>query len=161
MTEIRNGMAAGFAATVVLAALMLPNRSLGLAPEADLVRILGAALGTPEAESAGWVAHFVVGTCLWGALFPRIAPYLPGQSHAVRGIVFGLHAWMLMMIALMPVALFGLRVGVGAQFVLGLLHAVYGGVLGAVYGALASRTRRGRTGPLKSGLLPGAALAKS
>ena len=160
MTDARNGMAAGLVATLVLSALMLANRSLGLAPEADLVCILGAALSM-EAESAGWVAHFAVGTCLWGALFPRIAPYLPGESHAVRGVAFGLHAWVLMMIALMPVVLFGLRVGVGAQFVLGLLHAVYGGVLGPAYGALASRKRRGRIGLPKPGLLPGAALAES
>ncbi|MDQ4062140.1 MAG: hypothetical protein M3145_13725 [Pseudomonadota bacterium] len=161
MTDIRKGMAAGFAATLVLSALMLANRSLGLVPQADLVRILGVALGTAESESAGWIAHFAIGTLLWGTLFARLAPYLPGQSHAIRGVVFGLHAWMLMMIALMPVALFGLRVGVGAQFVLGMLHVVYGGVLGAVYGVLASRQRRARKRLPRLRLLSAAALAES
>ena len=146
MSDILKGMAAGFAATVLLSALMLANRSLGLAPHADLVRILCAALGAPGTEAVGWFAHGAVGTILWGTLFARLAPYFPGDRHAIRGVVFGLHAWMLMKIVLMPVALFGLRVGVGAQFMVGMLHVAYGGVIGTVYGILASR-RPGRPLP--------------
>ena len=70
-------------------------------------------------------------------------PYLPGGSHSVKGIVFGVGAWLLMMIVVMPMAgagLFGMNLGIMAPIMTFILHVIYGAVLGAVYGAGSSET---------------------
>jgi len=60
-------MVAGFAATLVLSALMLMKSAIGLMPELDLPRMLGGMMGA--GPGLGWIIHFMIGTVLWGALF--------------------------------------------------------------------------------------------
>ena len=141
MINIVRGFAAGFAATVVLSILMLMKSAMGLMPELDVIAMLGGMMGTSPAM--GWLGHFMIGTIAWGGLFGLIEPNLPGESYWLKGIVLGVGAWLLMMIAVMPMAgagLFGLGLGMAAPVMTLMLHIVFGAVLGGVYGALPSQS---------------------
>lgn len=136
-SKIWKGMVAGFAATVVLSALMIMKSAMGLMPELNVIVMLAKMMGAAS-PAAGWLAHFFVGTVLWGALFAWLSPYLPGGSYWVKGVVFAAGAWLLMMIAVMPMAgagLFGIDLGIMAPIMTFVLHVVFGLVLGSVYGA--------------------------
>ena len=137
MTNAGSAILAGFVATVVLSVLMLMKAMMGIMPDLDIAQMLGSMMGTGPAM--GWVGHFFIGTVLWGLLFSFLAPHLPGSSNWQRGIVFGLGAWLIMMIMVMPMAgagLFGLRMGPMAPVMTAMLHAIFGAVLGGVFGAL-------------------------
>ncbi len=140
MTNIWKGMIAGFVGTVVLSALMVMKTMMGLMPELDVIAMLSTMMGTGPA--GGWLVHFVIGTVIWGALFAWIDPSLPGGSHWVKGIVFAIGAWLLMMILVMPMAgagFFGMNLGMMAPVMTLVLHIIYGAAMGATYGALIGR----------------------
>jgi hypothetical protein len=96
------GMVAGFVATVVLSALMLMKAMMGVMPELNPIKMIANMLGVPPA--VGWSMHFMIRTVLWGTLFAWLDPTLPGESHRLKGIVFAAGAWLIMMIAMMPMA---------------------------------------------------------
>ena len=128
------GMVAGFVATVVLSALMLMKAMMGVMPELNPIKTIADMLGAPPA--VGWVMHFMIGIVLWGTLFAWLDPTLPGESHWLKGIVFAAGAWLIMMIAMMPMAgagFFGSHLGMTAPAMTLMLHIVFGFVLGAVY----------------------------
>jgi len=80
----------------------------------------------------------MIGTVVWGGLFAWLDPILPGSSHWFKGVVFGVGAWALMMILVMPMAgagFFGVNMGMMAPIMTLMLHAIFGAVLGGVYGA--------------------------
>lgn len=142
MQKIWHGIVAGFVATVVLSALMLMKSAMGLMPQVNAIQMLtemGATYaGLPLYPWIGWLMHFFIGTIMWGILFALIEPGLPG-GYWLRGVVFSIGAWILMMIIPMPMAgagLFGLDLGIGAPIATLILHIVFGAVLGAVYGWL-------------------------
>jgi len=142
MNNIGKGVIAGFVATTVLSMLMLMKSAMGLMPELDVVAMLGSMTGTGPAM--GWIAHFVIGSVVWGGLFAVLAPSLPGGSLWLKGIVFGIGAWLLMMVAVMPMAgagLFGMGLGMAAPVMTLMLHVIYGAVLGGVYSALHGSAR--------------------
>lgn len=137
MDTIGRGMIAGFAATVALSGLMLVKSAMGLMPELDVIAMLSGMMGTGAV--GGWLAHFMIGSVVWGGIFALIAPSLPGSSHLIKGVSFGVGAWLLMMVAVMPMAgsgPFGLGLGMAAPIMTLMLHAIFGAVLGGVYGAL-------------------------
>ena len=128
MSHLGKGMIAGFVATVILSALMLMK---------NIASMLGGMMGGSPAM--GWAGHFVIGTVIWGALFALVEPQLPGSSPWLKGVVFGMGAWVLMMLMVMPMAgagLFGMKMGVMAPMMTAVLHAIFGAVLGSTYGAL-------------------------
>lgn len=134
--NIMKGFAAGFAATLVLSALMLLKSMMGLMPALDVISMLGAMSGGGAAM--GWLGHFLIGTVLWGGLFAWGNDYVPGESQLIKGLWFGTGAWLLMMLFVMPLAgagLFGLNIGIMAAVMTLVLHWVYGAVLGLVYHA--------------------------
>jgi hypothetical protein len=136
-TNIVKGVVAGFAATVVLSSLMVMKATMGLMPDLDVISMLTNMMGAPS-PVAGWVAHLMIGSVVWGVLFAWIDPNLPGDSHLLKGIVFGAGAWLMMMIAVMPMAgagLFGMSFGMMAPIMTLVLHIIFGAVLGGVYGA--------------------------
>ncbi len=136
-TSVSKGLLAGFVATIVLSALMLMKASMGFMPQLNVIRMLTHMVGA-STPAAGWIVHFLIGTVLWGAVFAWIAPHLAG-SPWWRGVLFGIGAWLPMMIAVMPMAgagFFGLAMGIAAPVMTLMLHIVYGAVLGATYGAL-------------------------
>jgi len=129
---------AGFAATVVLSALMLMKASMGLMPQLNVIAMLAHMIGF-GGPALGWLAHFLIGTVLWGVLFALLYPSLPGSEPVVKGMVFGVGAWLLMMIIVMPMAgagFFGLNLGIMAPVMTLILHLIWGAVLGFVYKVL-------------------------
>ena len=125
MDTLGKGIVAGFIATLAL--------SLLLDPIAMLIDMVGV-----SSSSHGLMLHFFVGTLVWGAIFAFLHDHLPGASW-LRGVIFGVSAWLVVMVAAMPLAgagLFAMKFGLAAPLATLIIHAIYGAVLGAVYGAL-------------------------
>ncbi|MFQ5348619.1 MAG: DUF6789 family protein [Rhodothalassiaceae bacterium] len=138
------GIVAGFLASVVLGILMLLKGMMGLAPGFSAIAgnaAVFAKIGTPATPTWGWIWHFLIGSIAWGLLYAAIRDRLPGASEPVRGLVFGLIAWLAMMIAWMPLAGMGLFAmpdpGMMALVMTLVLHLIYGLVLGAAYARVA------------------------
>lgn len=130
------GRIAGFIATIVLSALMLVKAQMGMMPELNPIKMLTDMVGA-STPAAGWVMHFLIGTVLWGTLFAWLGPNIPGESHWLKGIWFGVGAWLLMMIIVMPMAgagFFGAALGMMAPVMTLILHIIYGVVFGGIYG---------------------------
>lgn len=141
----RNGMIAGLVATIVLSMIMIMKSMMGLMPQVNaiqaLTKISATYFGLPLLPWVGWVEHFIIGTILWGLIFASTVNVWPG-GYTVKGMVFSIVAWLVMMIIMMPMAgagLFGVNLGMAAPVGTLVLHLVYGAVLGAVYGALTHR----------------------
>jgi hypothetical protein len=84
----------------------------------------------------------LIGAVLWGGAFALLEAHLPGEELWVTGIAFSVGAWLIMMLAMMPMAgagFFGLQLGIMAPVMTLVMHAVFGAVLGAVYGTLLRR----------------------
>jgi len=136
MTNLKNGFLAGFIATAVLSAMMVAKTMMGLMPELDVVVMLSMMMGAPVILV--WLAHFMIGTLAWGGGFAVLYDVIPGGTAIIKGILFGVAAWLAMMIMVMPMAgagLFGMNFGIMAPMMTLVLHIVFGAVLGAVYGA--------------------------
>jgi hypothetical protein len=145
MNKTGKSMLAGFIATVVLSVLMVMKMMMGVMPDLNAIKMMTTMahgmLGTPAVPIVGWVMHFMIGTVLWGVLFAVIGKSLPGSGYVSKGLFFGVLAWVLMMVMVMPMAgagFFGLSLGMMAPVMTLMLHLVYGAVLGGLYGKLLS-----------------------
>jgi len=137
---IGSGIVAGFVGTVVLSAIMLMKHAMGLMPELDPIAMLTAMTGA-SSPAAGWVAHFIIGSVFWGIGFAIISPYLLGP-YWLRGAIFAVGAWLVMMAVVMPMAgsgLFGLGLSKMAPVVTLVFHIIFGLVLGGIYGLLGAK----------------------
>lgn len=135
--NILRGVVAGFAATAALSVLMVMKSALGIMPQLDVIAMLGGMMG--GATALAWVAHFMIGSVIWGGIFAVFQERLPGRSFWQRGIALGVGAWVLMMLFVMPMAgagLFGLGLGISAPLMTLMLHVIFGAILGVVYAAL-------------------------
>lgn len=138
MTNIKAGLVAGFSATVVLSAMMVGKSMMGVMPELDVIHMLSGMMGAPAV--VGWLAHFMIGTLAWGGGFAVLYGLIPVSGAVMKGILFGIAAWLGMMVMVLPMAgagLFGMAFGVMAPMMTLVLHIVFGAVLGAVYHAQA------------------------
>lgn len=136
MNNILKGVTAGLVATVALSLLMVMKSAMGLMPKLDVISMLSGMMGSDLAM--GWIAHLMIGV-IFGGLFSLVASSLPGGSLWLKGVVFAIGAWVLMMVAVMPMAgagLFGMKLGMAAPIMTFMLHVVFGAVLGSVYAAL-------------------------
>jgi len=135
MSNALKSMLSGLVATVVLSALMLLNSGFELFPQINIIGLL-TTLGTLSVASA-WMDHFIVGVVVWGLLF---AVYDGAAARPVlKGTIIGVVAWLVMMVAFMPLAgagVFGSKIGMTAPLGLLILHLIYGVVLGATYDLL-------------------------
>lgn len=137
MSNTSKGIIAGFAATVVLSMIMVAKGMMGLMPELNVIAMLSSMMKT--APVIGWVIHFMIGMIAWGVGFAFFLNVLPGNSILGKGIGFGVAAWILMMLVIMPMAgagLFGLNMGMMAPAMTLMLHVIYGAVLGLVFDKL-------------------------
>ena len=129
------GIIAAFVATVVISLIFVGFNALGILPELDIVHLIDA-LGSVQ-RGAAWVDHFIVGTLLWGPIFTGFeSTTSASMPRWQKGLLFGLIAWVGMMLIFMPVVgggLFGLRMGLVAPIGMLGLHIVYGLVLGTVF----------------------------
>lgn len=136
--NVGKGMVAGFVATVVLSGLMLMKSAMGFMPQLDVVSMISQMMGQPDNPAIGWIAHFMIGTVLWGGLFALFINVFRGAPW-LRGVELGVTAWLLMMVMVMPMAgagLFGLKLGMMAPAMTLVLHVIFGAVLGFTYDKL-------------------------
>jgi len=137
MSNSMKGMVAGLVATLVLSGLLLVKSSMDLVPELNIIRLL-VSLGSITVVQA-WMDHFIVGVVVWGLLFGAYDSLATRPAHWLKGIIFGVFAWLVMMVVFMPLAkagIFGSRLGPMAAAVTLAYHLVYGAVLGTTYGLL-------------------------
>jgi hypothetical protein len=120
---------------------MVLKGMMGVMPELDVAAMLGKMMRASTA--IGWVAHFALGTLIWGGAFAVFYNAIPGGSAVVKGVVFGIAAWAGMMVFVMPMAgagLFGMGFGMMAPVMTLVLHIIFGVVLGKVYQASIAKT---------------------
>ena len=142
MNNIVTGMIAGFAGTVALSVLMIMKSAMGVMPNLDIIKMLAGMVGAPIA--VGWLAHFTIGTIAWGGAFAVLNDHVPGDNEITKGLVFGVAAWLAMMLAVMPMAgagFFGLNFGIMAPAMTLVLHLVFGAVMGWTYARLPSEAK--------------------
>ena len=131
------GFLAGFIATTILSLLMILKEQMGLMPQLNVIRDFNQYLGAAT-PILGWIIHFILGTLVWGCLFVLLSPALNGP-YWLKGIYFGIIAWLLMMVGYMPVmdhGFFAANLGVQITIATLVLHLVYGFVLGLIYGLI-------------------------
>lgn len=153
MSRVQKGMIAGLAATVAVSVLEAANLYFG--PwTASFPRLLSVMLQTPDQMVVGWIAHFVVGTLILGPLFGVLCPRLPTDTPESKGILFAVGAFVVMGLTVAPLAgvlggrpvgIFFMQAGFGTLAWMIATHAVYGIVLGSVYGRLVERGKRAHT----------------
>jgi hypothetical protein len=139
MSNSMKGMLAGLVATLVLSGLLLLKSTMNLVPELNLIRLL-VNLGSISTVQA-WMDHFIIGVVVWGLLFGAYDSLAGRPAPWLKGVIFGLFAWLVMMAAFMPLAkvgFFGSRIGPMAAVVTLIYHLVYGAVLGTTYGLLSA-----------------------
>jgi uncharacterized membrane protein YagU involved in acid resistance len=132
-------MLAGLVATLVLTVILILKSNMGLWPEVNIIRLL-VNLGSIQTVAA-WMDHFIVGVVVWGLMFGALDAMWDSRAYWLKGLVFGVFGWLLMMVLFMPLAkagFFGSRIGPTAALVTLGMHLVYGLVLGVVYGLLTS-----------------------
>lgn len=135
MGDIIKGLQAGFIATLFLVVFLFLQRSLGIVPQFDLVHLLMLSAGAPDRPLLGVGLVFVIGVTLWGMGFAALSPHLPGP-HWLRGLLFGVAAWLAMMVAFLPSAglpMFAKGMGLGVPLFTLVMHLSYGLVLGQAY----------------------------
>jgi hypothetical protein len=135
MDKIGRGIVAGFLATFAL--------SVMLDPVATLARTAGVL-----SPALGWMLHFTVGTLLWGAGFALVHDRMRGPSW-LRGIFFGVLAWLLVVIVAVLMAqarLFKFDLTVATPAAMLVIHMIFGALLGFFYDQLspAEETRKSR-----------------
>ena len=134
MSTLINSTIAAFVATLALSIMMIAKTLMGLMPELNVIVMLSDMMNGNFAF--GWMAHFIIGTAVWGSAFALLRNYCPGNTNIFTGISFGVAAWLLMMLVIMPMAgagVFGLRLGMMAPFMTLILHALYGAVLALTF----------------------------
>jgi len=150
MSRVQKGLIAGLAATLAVSALEAANLYFG--PwAASFPRLLSVMLQTPDLLAVGWAAHFLVGTFVLGPLFGVLCPRLPTDTPESKGILFAVVAFIVMGLTVAPmvgalggrpVGIFVMQAGFGTLAWMIASHAIYGIVLGGVYGRLVERDKR-------------------
>ena len=157
---IQKGIIAGFVATVVVSIVDLvatvvqnmvqpPGSERAFHSFASLLatmarNVFGTGLGHIW---VGWLIHFVVGSVLLGSLFAVVAPRLPTDTPATKGILFAVGTWLVMCLTVMPLAglgMFGIAAGFGTMAWMLVTNVIYGVVLARVF-----VRQHGDTGHLK------------
>ena len=137
MSNSLRGMLAGLFATLVLSGILVLKAQMGLWPEVNIIRLL-VNLGSIQTVAA-WMDHFIVGVVVYGLLFGAFDSMWESRAYWLKGLIFGVFAWLLMMVLFMPLAKagwFGTRIGPSALYVTLGMHLIFGLVLGVTYGLL-------------------------
>lgn len=136
MVSIKSGITGGIVATVVAGAMMLMNNAIHRLPDPGIGQMLAALLGVPSHVVVGWLVFIVLGVFIFGLAFALLAHRIPIQSYLIKGLVFGLACWLLMMMVVMPLAgagVFAMNRGHIVAAIDLVLNLVYWVVLSLVY----------------------------
>jgi hypothetical protein len=142
MSRVQKGLVAGFAATAVVSVIEAVNMMVGHWAVA-FPQLLAVILQNPENLVLGWAAHIVAGMGL-GAAFGVLCPRLPTDTPESKGILFAVGAFILMGLIVAPIGgagMFFMRAGFGTLAWMIASHAIFGIVLGNVYGRLVQRDK--------------------
>ena len=136
---------AGLGASTVHLVLMELKHRTGILPAfdpyADLQRMLSSFPSIALEAPWSWLLPYVNGAMLLGFLFGQSFPYLPGRTAWARGAVFGLLAWLVLGLGMLPLVgsgIFAGNLGLGivpALLMLAML-SVYGVAVSLLYGWL-------------------------
>ncbi|WP_426019764.1 DUF6789 family protein [Brevundimonas sp. DWR2-3-1b1] len=143
MSRVQKGLIAGFAATMAVSLLEIPNLFLNWFD--PFQGVIASMLGMPGNLAVGWVVHVISGVLILGPLFAILCPRLPTDTPETKGIVFAVGAWVLMMAVIVMFGnyrTFTAGSGFGTFAWLLITHAVFGIVLGNVYARLVARDKR-------------------
>lgn len=143
MSRVQKGLIAGFAATMAVSLLEIPNLFLNWFD--PFQGVIASMLGMPGNLAVGWLVHVISGVLILGPLFAILCPRLPTDTPETKGIVFAVGAWVVMMGAILMLGdyrTFSAAAGFGTIGWLLITHAVFGIVLGNVYARLVARDRR-------------------
>src|SRR5262249_24546189 len=127
MSNVLKGMTAGFVATLVLSGIMILNGMIDLMAQINIIHLLMnlSGLSTP----AAWWVHSTVGVVFGGLPFAVYDGVATRRAHGLKGIIFGVFAWLIMMVLFTPLAgagFFGAKLGIAAVIGLLILHLIYG-----------------------------------
>lgn len=147
MGHLGKGLVAGFVGTAVLSAIMIVKSMMGLMPQVDAIGMLSnmieQRMGVDNGTMHAWVAHFLIGTVLWGGLTGILYGSV-SKSPLATAMIVAVGAWILMMVIVMPMAgagMFGLNIGPQAPIATLVLHIVFGAVMGLVFSGLVNRPK--------------------
>jgi hypothetical protein len=135
MADFKSGMQAGLFASFTAAGMVLMNNAVHGIAELRPAHTLATILGS-DSVMTGWIALLVLGIVVFGALFAALEQRIPIRSALLKGTVFGIASWLLMMTVFMPLGgggLFGLERGTGAAPAALVLNLVYWVILSVVY----------------------------
>lgn len=144
MSRVQKGMVAGFAATVAVSVLEVGNLLLG-SPVMAFPAFIAEMLGMDRNLMVGWIAHLVIGTLVLGGAFGFLYPKLPTYTAATKGIVYAVGAFVVLLVGIFMFGnprMFSGTDGFGTVGWMLITHAVFGIVLGSVYGTLMARDKR-------------------
>jgi hypothetical protein len=110
----------------------------GFQPNEDIQSALSWLVGTEVHAGLAWLLSFVNGAILWGFVFGQTYRLLPGNSSWLKGVYFGVSAWLVMGLLFFPLVdrgIFAAKLGLGiapAMLMLGALLA-YSVTMSLVY----------------------------
>jgi len=139
MNKYMAGIIAAFIATIVMSLLLMLKSAIGLMPDLDIIAMLASMMG--GSHIIAWIAHFMIGSIVYGIVMALIAGTDRSKNFTLTGAMVGAIGWFMMMIAIMPMmgnGLFGLSMPSGIMIPIAtlMLHLVFGAVLGKVYAKL-------------------------
>jgi hypothetical protein len=134
---------AGLSGTLAHLALMSAKSALHLMPDFQpyeaLQTTLNEFVGRELPASVLWLLSWLNGAILVGFVFARIWRRVPGRSGFVKGILFGIAAWLIMGLVIFPMiglGLFGSIYGAQAIFLSAVMLLIYSATMGSAYGLL-------------------------
>jgi len=134
---------AGLSGTLAHLALMSAKGALNIMPEFQPYEALQATLSAVAGRELHpiflWLLSWLNGALLVGFIFARIWRYVPGQSGFVKGIVFGVAAWLIMGLVAFPMiglGLFASVYGLQAIVLSAVMLLIYSATMGSAYGVL-------------------------
>lgn len=144
MSRVKKGLLAGLAATISVSLLELGNLAMG-SPVMPFPAFIAETLGLPGNLVVGWMLHLAIGIAVLGGAFGFLYARLPTSTPATRGIVYAVGAFTVLLVGVLMVGdprMFSGSDGFGTVAWLLMTHAVFGIVLGSVYGTLVAREKR-------------------
>jgi len=132
-TKLSKAILGGFIGTIVFSIMGKFVAPIMIGQPMDVAALMAPALG--GSYIAGMIAHFVTGSIAYpiGYLL-TIFHWVPGPA-AIRGIIFGICAYLFAMIVVMPALGHGFFFGAAPKAMVALVvHIVFGAILGWVTG---------------------------